>query len=304
MNKHLDLDLHPSSVWEKINNTILNTNTMSTDKYSNFRKVDSINSKITTWNPYEPSLRYFKTMLYNIVSKESNNFFKRYNQITNADMDSPIFIQYQNVKYNLDYILATYEIIFMKPYIDTINTICEIGAGFGRTCHSILETHNNIDCYYIIDLPNCLGLSKYYLQKTLHPNLYNKCKFMSIHEIDIPNEVDMFINIDSFAEMPPRTIKNYLKLISTHGKFLYCKNPIGKYNVEDIGLINPNVEDVTEILKTGLCRQSLDIYNDIELVYNLKIYVDKYKPNNNSKAVKFSNDVVFPHYGNVIYKII
>lgn len=293
----------PSKVWEKINNNLLfNYNNIN---YNIFREVNSVNSKITTWNPYESSLRYFKSLLYNIISTSTKDFFKIYNKIQNTELGNPISIKYKGNNFNLDYILSTNEILFLKDNMSGITTICEIGGGFGRTPHAMLYNFDNIEKYYIIDLPNCLTLAKNYLYLVLPSNLYQKCIFISTEDLDITNfpQIDLFINIDSFAEMDNEVIFNYLKLISTYGKFFYSKNTIGKYSPKDMGLLNVNNEDIDNIFKTGLCVDSLDVFNSDDLYFNLEKYIQTYKPNAHSTIKKSKLSSPFYYYGDVLYNV-
>jgi hypothetical protein len=50
------------------------------------------------------------------------------------------------------------------------------------------------------------------------------------------HSVDLIINIDSFQEMPPETIKYYLSRIINYARFFYSKNAVGKYRPESVGL--------------------------------------------------------------------
>lgn len=292
----------PSNVWDKINNSIIPI-TSEKINYDTFRRADGVNTKITTWNPYEPSLRYFKHFLMNIIVNSDENFITTYNQIQNTNLGDPISIIHNNQKYNLDYILSTNELIFIRSILPKVQTICEIGAGFGRTAHTLLNTTPNIKSYYIIDLPNCLYLTQEYLKKVLLPHQYDKCVFIStdvLEETQLEN-IDLYINIDSFAEMDENTIINYLELIKISGKYFYCKNPIGKYSVKDIGLLNINKEDIDNIYQTGLCRQTLDLYDYDNLMSYLDSYVEKYNPGGEFKPINFNLASPFYFYGNVLY---
>tara|TARA_R110000796_G_scaffold152865_1_gene269247 strand:+ start:2973 stop:3875 length:903 start_codon:yes stop_codon:yes gene_type:complete len=293
----------PSKVWDKINNDLLvDYNNID---YNNFREVDNTNKKITTWNPYDPSLRYLKSLINNIVFTSTTEFYNTYKKIQNTELGNPISIKYKDVNFNLDYILSTNEVLFLKDDMLGVKSVCEIGGGFGRTAHAFLYNFNDIEEYYIIDLPNCLTLAKNYLQLVLPLDLYKKCKFISVENLDINDfpQVDLFINIDSFAEMDKETILNYLKLISIYGKFFYSKNPIGKYNPNDMGLLNINKEDINNIFQTGLCTNQLNVFDDDELHINLKKYIKAYKPNNNSTILKSSLSSPFYYYGDVLYNI-
>jgi len=292
----------PSPVWDKINNNLLQG--VSNTDYNTFREVNKkrANSKITTWNPYEPSTRYFKSFLNHIVYQSDDEFRKIYKCFSNTNLGNPINIKYDNLLFNLDYILSTYEILFLNQF--KYETICEIGAGFGRTSHALLEYYPNIERYTIIDLPNCLSLTKGYLKKVLSKKLYDKIEFICADDFDLnsfPN-TELFINIDSFAEMNKTTIQNYIKLIEKHGKYFYSKNTIGKYNPLDMDLKNINKDDFSSIMETGLCLEEIKAFDNNNLLSHLENYINKYKPQNFS-VVKSQLSPPFYYYGDVLYKI-
>ena len=291
-----------SPVWHKINGKLLQD--PSGVDFTTFREVGMgrANIKITTWNPYEPSTRYFKTLLSHIVYQASDEFLNTYGNLTNTGLGNPINIRRSGIEFNLDYILSTYEVLFIKPFDQ--KTVCEIGAGFGRTAHAMLECYPNIEKYTIIDLPNCLTLTQGYLKKVLSQKLYDKLEFLRADELDSSafKPIDLFINIDSFAEMTKPTIQNYLKLIQDYGKYFYSKNTIGKYKPSDMGLINTNSDDIDNIMETGLCSHQIDVFDDRALHVGLAEYKEAYRPQG-AVVLKSQLAPPFYYYGDVLYNL-
>ena len=136
-----------------------------------------------------------------------------------------------------------------------INTICEIGQGFGLLASKFLKFKNYK--IILIDLPESNYITIYYLKKffpnkkiwmdidmpnkKLTKKIFNKGDIFVISPwIDIPNiKIDLFINSRSMMEMNKESISNYFKLIhskiSKNGLFLcinrYYKDLVG-YPIE------------------------------------------------------------------------
>ena len=63
--------------------------------------------------------------------------------------------------------------------LKTTSSVVEIGAGYGRTCHSILSLYPNITEYHIIDFPQMLDLSRAYLKTVgTNENFEKRCKLL------------------------------------------------------------------------------------------------------------------------------
>ena len=70
---------------------------------------------------------------------------------------------------SIDYLLAAEEIIFLNKTLLQSSTVCEIGAGYGRSAHSIISNYN-IEKYIVVDLPEMLEISKTYLKNGFTKN--------------------------------------------------------------------------------------------------------------------------------------
>ncbi|KPA14892.1 methyltransferase [Candidatus Magnetomorum sp. HK-1] len=259
-----NLDFKINEFWKFLDQNLL-TN-VSTLDLSKFREPGSINNRLATWDPYDRnSCRYYKNILYNLIISMPDKFFYYYKKIGNTNIGNPIFVTVRKIKINFDYTFSVQEILFCEETLKSINTICEIGAGFGRTCHSIIRNFSNIHRYTIIDLPSCLKLSQRYLKKVLDHGEYKKIKFVENDNASEIKSAELFINIDSFAEMDARVVKNYLSLINDKGKYFYSRNTVCKYHPSTIGLTNYDKIQLKNAFSTGLCTEIYDIFNEEEL---------------------------------------
>lgn len=93
--------------------------------------------------------------------------------------------------YHLLQFVKTYENIF-----NNINTICEIGAGYGNLARIICDKLKFVGQYYIYDIPIFQQIQKYYLGIHLIDNI----KWLS--SIDYKTNVDLLIGTWSISEMP------------------------------------------------------------------------------------------------------
>ena len=159
-----------------------------------------------------------------------------------------------------------------------MQSILEIGPGFGRLPHSILQYFHNIKKYYVVDLDFMLSLQKDYLGKVLSKEEFNKIEFLTPKEMhNIPN-IELTINIDSFQEIKPTVVSDYLDFISQKSNFFFSKNAVCKYHPSSLNISEFNEEQYSTALQMGLCREVVDIYNDESLKIAKENYVKSYCP--------------------------
>lgn len=129
----------------------------------------------------------------------------------------------------LNYLLG---ISFLKKEVDTknIQTVMEIGGGFGTLGEILLQDDRNESFYINADIPPVGFVSSYYLQEVFgkknvadysnlkdlaHLNidaLKNTYKAINIASWQVPKlegKIDLFVNFISFQEMEPDVVKNY-----------------------------------------------------------------------------------------------
>lgn len=290
-----------SKQWEYINNEFLSNSNLS--DISSFRS-NSINFKIALWNPTTNGIRYLKTLTYNLASNFSEPELDILRKIKILDFGEPIQITNQGIKVCLDYVQATLEITFLKKAgFNFLNSsILEIGAGYGRTCHSILENYD-IKKYTIIDLKNGLELSRKYLSQVLSKEQFSKILFLDIDSLNqLENNYDLTINIDSFAEMYPDVVVSYIKLIDQKSNYFYSKNPMCKYLDKKLDQHSEGANVVNLALETGILREVLDIFDNQVMEKQSAVFEKAYCPSSNWKKIHSSWGKPWSHYWQTLYK--
>jgi len=270
-----------------------------------FRRPGQLNSKLASWEPKENSLRWYRSFL-NLAFASSSEFVKttlfRINQKSGLGQVIVNETKYkgEKFKFNLDYLIAAEEFEYLKSYIPRgVNyNFLEIGAGFGRTAHVILEELSQLKFYFIYDLPEMLSVSSLYLKNVLSPSLFQKLRFVSDIEEIRYQDFSVGIQIDGFQEMPTSVINEiYLKLL-VNCNTIYLKNPVGKYLPQSAGL---DVSLKSAPMNVGRSLKILDIWNTTETESLQLEHAEIYKPHSH-RIVDFAPERLFPHYLNVIYQ--
>lgn len=269
-----------------------------------FRSIGGFNAKLASWDPKEHSSRYYKSLLYELskdVDKKIRkskyfdgdknlkgrglNFFL--NKIQNRNLGSPTCIQFIDNLVDIDYVLSCDELNFIFPEIQKSKVILEIGAGFGRLPHSILQNFDEVEKYYIVDLDWMLELSSEFLKHVLSEEDFYKIQFVESSNyrnllFDALNannhEIDLSINIDSFQEMPTKVALDYLDFIGNNSEKFYSKNAICKYHPSVVDLQLKDDSQYKSALEMGICKESIDIYNSEELKTQQSKYLQQYCP--------------------------
>ncbi len=287
--------------WENINKDIVNENKLE-NLLENFRS-SSVNYKISIFNPETNGVRYLKTLMYNLASALTNDEFEKIKRIKNRNFGQPFSIQYNGEEIDLDYIQSVDEISFIEKSIDlNKKNILEIGAGYGRTVHTILSNYS-VSSYTIIDLPDTMTISKKYLRKVLSKENFGKIIFIPVNELSnrILDKYDLAINIDSFAEMDEEVVFNYLALINQKVDNFYTKNPVGKYLDKTLDNHTQGSEIVEQALENGILKTILNIDSNIDVENNVPNFIDAYSPTKEWKTISDSWAKPFSHYWQVLY---
>lgn len=282
----------PSKLWKEIRDALL-SEAMPLD---NFRAPGGLNSRLASWEPSEKSLRWYKSFLLLAVNTSPKSHLEIYSHLESTSLGNPIEVNDRDgVPYNLDYLLTCQEIFFLKSKLTgsvVIENVCEIGAGFGRTCHGVLMNFPEVMDYTIIDLPEMLELQSRYLSEVLTPELYNKIRFQSFDSYD-KRSYDLVIQIDAFQEMDAAVIDAYFHSLIDFASNVFIKNPLGKYNPESAGL---NLPFGTYIpLDLGRSRAMLDIWHMDEVSSQIDSHNANYLPASHRLA-HWELDRLFPHF--------
>ncbi|HEX6358875.1 putative sugar O-methyltransferase [Actinophytocola sp.] len=244
-------------------------------------KAKPINFKIGFWDPEKNGVRYLKALIYNFAAGLSDENWKRLRRINNRGVGEPITITYDGEPVCMDYLLAVFELEFIANHVELDGArVLEIGAGYGRTCHTMLSNQDVLE-YHIIDLPNSLKLSAGYLRSVLEEEQFAKIRFTPIDEIDeryADTEFDLSLNINSFAEMNAETVDNYLAMIDERSRYFYIRDPVGKYLDGSLDGHSEGREIVELALNTGKLRDVIDIHDNRAVEAHAPAFVEAYRP--------------------------
>jgi putative sugar O-methyltransferase len=168
-----------SKLWLDISRNFFSGNKISEHTLSNFREPGKLNSRLAAQDPMENSSRYFKSVLYTSCKNQPKIFFESYKKIENTSLGCPPEICVDKLKINIDYFFSVEEFLFLKNNLNfnKIHQVLEIGAGFGRTCHTLMSLNLGISKYIIVDLPEVLELSRIYLKRVL-PHAFHLVEFI------------------------------------------------------------------------------------------------------------------------------
>jgi len=143
-------------------------------------------------------------------------------------------------------------LLFMHTCIDfgKVKNVCEIGAGYGGMAELLMVNQESIFNYVIVDLFETMSISMTYLTNSVNGyNFYFLEDADSISQIDfnkkniifIPTNIytqiksrlgdylhiDLFINTNSFVEMPKEVVEDYFSFIEQFSDtYLFSSNAI------------------------------------------------------------------------------
>jgi len=271
-------DTTVSQLWSELTGKLFDR--IDDEFLTSFRAPGGANNRLAAWDALDGTARYFKFLLFALASAKPAAFFDQYRKLGNVDLGAPTTVTIRDCRINIDYYLSIDELLFLQEAADLskVSSVVEIGAGFGRTCHAILCL-TKVSRYVIVDLPEVLNLSSQYLRRVLPSEQYRKIEFINARETDrwTGVEADLSINIDSFQEMPPATIRSYAQNLVVYSRYHYCKNPIAKYSPASIGLKDNNVK-TADVFSLGLCRNIIDIFDNRVLESARQDYLEAYCP--------------------------
>jgi hypothetical protein len=296
------MSIEVSNLWKSLcANVFSDTNDAFIEE---FRRPGGANNRLAAWDPLDRSMRYFKFLLYALAERQPERFFILYRALGNVGIGQPVSVSLRDCDINIDYFLSIDEFLFLESAIDlkSARTVVEIGAGFGRTCHTLFSLCD-FDQYIIVDLPQVLALSKAVLAKVI-PQHYGKIRFI---DATLEKEwdglaADLAINIDSFQEMPPATIDVYMNRIVRNCRYFYVKNPTAKYDPGSIGLPSIELHRLHDVFSLGYCRDVIDIFNDAALESARPAYIDAYRPAPDWRLLAERPMAMFAYYHHALYR--
>ena len=285
---------------------------------NNFRNTEKHNI-FANWSPYKRGLSFHNYLIYNFIKlfpeKKIINLHKK---LKKTNLGNPPGILFKKRFITIDDCWTLEELMFLEKIIKKNYTILEIGAGYGRTAQGILNTFK-LNKYFIIDLDINLQLAKRYLKKVLDKNKFNKIIFIPFENFNFEKfefknmlkryikskknkNIDLTINIDSFGEMKPRLIKQYMNFLKNVSNSFYFKNTVAKYKPRDlIHHLSKNNKPPKYNMELNFQKKIINVFDDDQIKKYTKICNKNYNPDNkkflctsiNSKLINFYNHSYF-----------
>ena len=285
-----------SPLWEEI----FSTNLFSKDNVDGLN--DEINYKIAQYNPSSHGVLFLNNILYTMAKKLDEKMFLL-EKIKNRTILTSYSICYRGVQVNLDYLQALDECLFLEKTLESSFSILEIGAGYGRTCHSILSLHQSLQSYSIVDFPEMLLLCEKYLAKVLDKETFNKIEFLNFEAFSLKEAsgvlFDLVINIDSMQEMPEKTVYEYFNFIDRHSKKFYTKNTVGKFSPSLVGAKESVASELA--LQSGILRESVNIFCPDDLDTAQRRFMEKFSPSRAWTVHSHGEALPWSHYYQALY---
>ncbi|GAB7042964.1 MULTISPECIES: putative sugar O-methyltransferase [Catenuloplanes] len=293
-----------SPLWERYNDTQVTKEAVA--ELAGFKSGD-VNFKLALWDPRVNGVRYLKTLVFNLAAGLSPANWARLRRIAHRDVGDPFSITYDGEPVCLDYLQAVLELEFIESRLELAGArVLEIGAGYGRTCHAMLSNHD-VAAYHIVDLENSLDLARRYLAAVLTAEQLDRVHFHGVSEAEDGGALralrfDLAVNIDSFAEMTPGTVRAYLDLIDGHAAHLYVNNPVGKYLDKSLDGHSQGDEVVELALRTGLLRDIVDIHDNRAVAAQSRRFLDAYRPGPGWTLLADARTVPWSFYWQALYR--
>ena len=290
-----------SDLWKQINQTALSE--VALRDLCDF-KSNRVNFRIALWDPQTNGMRYLKTLLYVLASNTSEVNWRRLKKVNNRHIGQPITVTVAGEAVCMDYLQAVHELDFVESRLSLdAARILEIGAGYGRTCHTFLSA-SSVAQYTIVDLENCLHLSREYLRAVLDPSSFSKVRFLPAQELpSLASEgFDLGINIDSFAEMDLSVVKAYLEFIRTHCDFVYVKNPTGKYLNKSLDNHSQGEGAVQLALSMGPLHDIIEIFDSQSVHQQVSNFLRAYQPGPEWTCLADGWALPWSYYWQALYK--
>lgn len=151
--------------------------------------------------------------------------------VANIDMDdsmfgNPVSTEIKGHIVTQDLINSMFEIEAMDIDFSRIKSVCEVGAGYGRTAYVLLKRYPHLK-YTIIDIPPALDLARKHLTKEF-PNA--DITFLLAPEKSL--NADLYIAISILTELSEKELADYFEMFAT-GKYLYFKDWKTKVNPDN-----------------------------------------------------------------------
>ncbi|WP_221349859.1 putative sugar O-methyltransferase [Streptomyces beigongshangae] len=237
--------------------------------------------RLTSFDVRTNGVRYLKTLIHNLAGRLGPESWERLRRIEGREFGHPYSVTYDGEPVCLDYLRAVSDLEFMEKNVDLDGRrVLEIGAGYGRTCHTLMS-NKDIVSYTIIDIPTTMALSRKYLRTVLSEEQFGRIDFIPIDEIEESlgsARFDLCVNVDSLAEMSAETFGYYLALIAERCRYFYTNNPVGKYMDKSLDDHARGEEAVARALDAGPLVDVIDIDDNRAVREQARKFVVAYRP--------------------------
>lgn len=261
-------------------------------------KSNKVNFNISLHDPKEQGEKYLRTLIYLMAESMGPAMFERLKKVKGRMKGHPIGIMYKGEPVCLDYLQAVFEVDFMDYYVNIDGLdILEIGAGYGRTAHTILSNYN-VRSYTIADLENCLALAYRYLEEVLPAETFNKIKFVPIEEQSLSADFDLCVCIDAFSELDEGEAEQYVKYVNEHCRYFYLKTQLCKYPAE---VFNATEHRMLKLKLNGRF-ETINVVDDSDVQSMVPRFIEIYTPGPDWRCLGHSNAKPYMHYWNAMFK--
>ena len=166
-------------------------------------------------------INYYLTYLY-ILEIDKLGLLGRLQELGDYGVET---FSFENGKVSRDLMDSVIEINYLNDVLSLSNQqdlqILDIGAGYGRFAHRILESfpESNVTCIDAIPLSTCI--SRIYLGSFIQSKRATVHDLESLNEVK-PKEFNLAVNIHSFSEMSLKSVKFWINfLVKNEVEFLF-----------------------------------------------------------------------------------
>lgn len=298
----MDLKPQVNELWKYIGENEVNEELIG--DLADFKR-SQVNYRLTYFDVRTNGVRYLKTLIYNLAGQLSPESWERLRRIEGRELGQPYSVTYDGESVCLDYLRAVRDLEFIEKNLDLDGgRVLEIGAGYGRTCHTLMS-NKDIGAYTIIDLPTTMALSRKYLRTVLSEEQFSKITFIPIDEIKTSlgdAEFDLCINIDSLAEMDVETVRYYFALIAERCRHFYTNNPVGKYMDKSLDDHARGEDAIARALDAGLLTDVIDVHDNRAVREQARKFVVAYRPHDSWRCVADEWAVPFTWYWQALFQ--
>ena len=288
--------------WKRINSRI---EALSDEDMGSFKRNKKV-QVFPTWSPEKFGIYYLKTMLMVAADHLDEYDFALLDKVTNRNFGNPITITVKGRDLCSDYLQSLYEAKFIDNIGQRVERMIEIGAGYGRTCHTMLCLNPNIAEYLIIDLAPCLSLARKYLKHVLSSEQFTKVRFILNTEckdyLDNNKDIEtLAINSNGLGEMDQDVSRSYLNLIAKNAHYFYSCNSVAKYDPTCVEERDFDPAIAKDALNSGLLTDRINIFDDGIVGTYIPPYLEVMKPAASWVPIRHKRGEIQVYTAHVLY---